>query len=328
MSLSTLLEVRDLKKYFPHKAGWFSREKKWVHAVDGISFEIRTGETLGLVGESGCGKSTTARLVLRLVEPTAGTISYEGENLLNADRKRLKSLRREIQIIFQDPYASLNPRMRIGAILEEPFIIHKLGTYLERKGAVLRLLETVGLGPDTLSRYPHEFSGGQRQRIGIARALATYPKLVVADEPVSSLDVSIQAQMINLLKDLQEQYHLSLLLIAHDLNLVRYLCDRVAVMYLGRIVEVATTQELFSNPLHPYTQALLSAIPILEPSKKRTRIVLEGEPPSPIDLPQGCRFYPRCPKRIPDCQKKDPVLIQVRKDHDVACILEEQPWKR
>ncbi len=328
MSLSTLLEVRDLKKYFPYKAGWFARGKKWVHAVDGISFEIRTGETLGLVGESGCGKSTTARLVLRLVEPTAGTISYEGENLLNADRKRLKSLRREIQIIFQDPYASLNPRMRISAILEEPFIIHKLGTYLERKGAVLRLLETVGLGPDTLSRYPHEFSGGQRQRIGIARALATYPKLVVADEPVSSLDVSIQAQIINLLKDLQEQYHLSLLLIAHDLNLVRYLCDRVAVMYLGRIVELATTQELFSNPLHPYTQALLSAIPILEPSKKRTRIVLEGEPPSPIDLPQGCRFYPRCLKRIPDCQKKDPVLIQVRKDHDVACILEEQPWKR
>jgi oligopeptide/dipeptide ABC transporter ATP-binding protein len=325
VTLSTLLEVRDLKKYFPHKAEWFAREKKWVHAVDGISFEIRTGEILGLVGESGCGKSTTARLILRLVEPTGGTIFYEGENLLTANRKRLKSLRREVQIIFQDPYASLNPRMRIGAILEEPFIIHKLGTYLERKNAVLRLLETVGLGADTLSRYPHEFSGGQRQRIGIARALSTYPKLVVADEPVSSLDVSIQAQIINLLKDLQEQFHLSLLLIAHDLNLVRYLCDRVAVMYLGRIVELANSQELFSNPLHPYTQALLSAIPILEPSKKRTRIVLEGEPPSPIDLPQGCRFYPRCPKRIPECQKKDPVLMQVRNDHDVACILEERP---
>jgi oligopeptide transport system ATP-binding protein len=320
----TLLEVRDLKKYFPCKAvGWFSREKKWVHAVDGISFEIRRGETLGLVGESGCGKSTTARLVLRLVEPTAGTISYEGENLLTADRKRLKSLRREIQVIFQDPYASLNPRMRIRAVLEEPFIIHKLGTRLERKDAVLRLLENVGLGADTLSRYPHEFSGGQRQRIVIARALATSPKLVVADEPVSSLDVSIQAQIINLLKDLQKKYHLSLLLIAHDLNLVRYLCDRVAVMYLGRTVELAATQELFSNPLHPYTQALLSAIPALEPSKRRARIVLEGEPPSPIDLPKGCRFYPRCPKRIPDCQKKDPGLMQVRKDHDVACILAE-----
>jgi oligopeptide/dipeptide ABC transporter ATP-binding protein len=213
--------------------------------------------------------------------------------------------------------------MRIRAVLEEPFIIHKLGTRLERKDAVLRLLENVGLGADTLSRYPHEFSGGQRQRIVIARALATSPKLVVADEPVSSLDVSIQAQIINLLKDLQKKYHLSLLLIAHDLNLVRYLCDRVAVMYLGRTVELAATQELFSNPLHPYTQALLSAIPALEPSKRRARIVLEGEPPSPIDLPKGCRFYPRCPKRIPDCQKKDPGLMQVRKDHDVACILAE-----
>lgn len=323
MTPSTLLEIRNLKKYFPHKAGWFAHEKKWVHAVDGISFEIRRGETLGLVGESGCGKSTTARLVLRLVEPTEGTISYEGENLLTTNRERLKSLRREIQIIFQDPYASLNPRMRISAILEEPFIIHKLGTRLERKDVVLRLLKTVGLGTDALSRYPHEFSGGQRQRIAIARALATYPKLVVADEPVSSLDVSIQAQIINLLKDLQEKYHLSLLLIAHDLNLVRYLCDRVAVMYLGRIVEMTTTQELFSNPLHPYTQALLSAIPALEPSKKRARIILGGEPPSPIDLPKGCRFYPRCPKRIPDCQKEDPALVQVRKNHGVACILAE-----
>jgi len=327
VSPSTLLEVRDLKKYFPHKAGWFSHGKKWVHAVDGISFEIGQGETFGLVGESGCGKSTTARLVLRLLEPTAGTISFDGEDLLSVDRKRLKNLRRDIQIIFQDPYASLNPRMRIGAILEEPFIIHKLGTRLERKGAVLRLLETVGLGSDALSRYPHEFSGGQRQRIATARALATTPKLVVADEPVSSLDVSIQAQMINLLKDLQKKYRLSLLLIAHDLNLVRYLCDRVAVMYLGRIVELAVTQELFSNPLHPYTQVLLSAIPVLEPSKRRTRIVLEGEPPSPIDLPKGCRFYPRCPKRIPDCEKEDPALVQVRKDHYVACILEDQPWK-
>jgi oligopeptide transport system ATP-binding protein len=325
VSASALLTVRALKKYFPLKAGWFTYKKRWIHAVDGISFEIQKGEILGLVGESGSGKSTTARLILRLMEPTAGSISYQGEDLLAIDSKKLKSLRREIQMIFQDPYASLNPRMKIGTILEEPFMIHRLGTLKERKLAVLELLEIVGLGSDALKRYPHEFSGGQRQRIGIARALATQPKLVVADEPVSSLDVSIQAQIINLLKDLQEEYRLSLLLIAHDLNLVRYLCDRVAVMYLGRIVETAPTQGLFSNPLHPYTQALLSAIPVLDPFKRQARIVLEGEPPSPIDLPKGCRFYPRCPKRIPDCQRQDPSLVEIRKDHAVACILAESP---
>ena len=323
MSSSALLTVTDLKKYYPRKTGWFTREEKWVHAVDGVSFEIQKGETLGMVGESGCGKSTTARLVLRLIEPTAGSVSFQGEKILTMDRKKLKALRREIQIIFQDPYASLNPRMRIDKILEEPFIIHALGTRQERKQSVLRLLEKVGLGPDALSRYPHEFSGGQRQRIGIARALATDPKFIVADEPVSSLDVSIQAQIINLLKDLQEEYHLSLLLIAHDLNMVRYLSDRVAVMYLGKIVELARSDELFSHPLHPYTEALLSAIPVLDPVSRRPRIVLEGEAPSPIDLPKGCRFYSRCPRRIPDCQKEDPPLLEISQGHHVACILAE-----
>ncbi|HLB03268.1 MAG TPA: dipeptide ABC transporter ATP-binding protein [Nitrospiria bacterium] len=323
MSSSALLTVTDLKKYYPRKTGWFTREEKWVHAVDGVSFEILKGETLGMVGESGCGKSTTARLVLRLIEPTAGSVSFQGEKILTMDRKKLKALRREIQIIFQDPYSSLNPRMRIDKILEEPFIIHGLGTRQERKQSVLRLLEKVGLGPDALSRYPHEFSGGQRQRIGIARALATDPKFIVADEPVSSLDVSIQAQIINLLKDLQEEYHLSLLLIAHDLNMVRYLSDRVAVMYLGKIVELARSDELFSHPLHPYTEALLSAIPVLDPVSRRARIVLEGEAPSPIDLPKGCRFYSRCPRRIPDCQKEDPPLLEISQGHHVACILAE-----
>ena len=323
MSSSALLTVTDLKKYYPRNTGWFTREEKWVHAVDGVSFEIQKGETLGMVGESGCGKSTTARLVLRLIEPTAGSVSFQGEKILTMDRKKLKALRREIQIIFQDPYASLNPRMRIDKILEEPFIIHGLGTRQERKQSVLRLLEKVGLGPDALSRYPHEFSGGQRQRIGIARALATDPKFIVADEPVSSLDVSIQAQIINLLKDLQEEYHLSLLLITHDLNMVRYLSDRVAVMYLGKIVELARSDELFSHPLHPYTEALLSAIPVLDPVSRRARIVLEGEAPSPIDLPKGCRFYSRCPRRIPDCQKEDPPLLEISQGHHVACILAE-----
>jgi len=323
MSSSALLTVTDLKKYYPRNTGWFTREEKWVHAVDGVSFEIQKGETLGMVGESGCGKSTTARLVLRLIEPTAGSVSFQGEKILTMDRKKLKALRREIQIIFQDPYASLNPRMRIDKILEEPFIIHGLGTRQERKQSVLWLLERVGLGPDALSRYPHEFSGGQRQRIGIARALATDPKFIVADEPVSSLDVSIQAQIINLLKDLQEEYHLSLLLITHDLNMVRYLSDRVAVMYLGKIVELARSDELFSHPLHPYTEALLSAIPVLDPVSRRARIVLEGEAPSPIDLPKGCRFYSRCPRRIPDCQKEDPPLLEISQGHHVACILAE-----
>lgn len=323
MSSSALLSVGDLRKYFPREPGWFGREEKWVHAVDGVSFEIRKGETMGLVGESGCGKSTTARLVLRLLEPTSGTIFFQGEDILKVDRKRLKALRREIQIIFQDPYSSLNPRMTIGKILEEPFIIHRLGTRLERRQFVIHLLEKVGLGPEVLSRYSHEFSGGQRQRIGIARALATHPKFVVADEPVSSLDVSIQAQVINLLKDLQEEFGLSLLLITHDLNMIRYLSDKVAVMYLGRIVESASTDVLFSHPLHPYTEALLSAIPVLDPVSRRGRIVLEGELPSPIDLPQGCRFYSRCPKRIAECLKEDPPLREIREGHHVACILAE-----
>ena len=292
-----------------------------VHAVDGINFDIHQGEVLGLVGESGCGKSTTGRLILRLLEPTSGEIFFQEENILTADYRRMRELRREMQIIFQDPYASLNPRMTVAKTLEEPLIIHRMGSRDERQEHVVELLQKVGLEEEAVNRYPHEFSGGQRQRIGVARALALNPKFIVADEPVSSLDVSIQAQIINLLEDIQEEYHLSLLFIAHDLNMVRHISDRVAVMYLGRIVETASADDLYSQPLHPYTEALLAAIPIPDPKTKRRRIILEGDLPSPIDLPQGCRFYSRCPKRIPDCLKEDPPLVEVRPGHWAACIL-------
>lgn len=314
-----LLEVRDLKKYFPIGAGFFGRKPKHVHAVDGVSFDIGPGEVLGLVGESGCGKSTTGRLILRLIEPTSGTIRFDGEDLLAADRRRLRELRREIQIIFQDPYASLNPRMRIGAMIEEPLIIHGIGDRSERRQKVLRLVERVGLGPDVLGRYPHEFSGGQRQRIGIARALALEPRLIVADEPVSSLDVSIQAQVINLLQDLREEYRLSLLFVAHDLNMVRHISDRVAVMYLGQIVELAAAEMLYVRPKHPYTEALLESIPIPDPAVRRDRPPLEGDLPSPVDPPPGCRFYSRCPKRIDRCLAEEPRLREIEPLHVVSC---------
>ena len=317
----TLLSVRDLKKHFPVDEGAFGQRRRVVHAVDGINFEIGKNEVLSLVGESGCGKSTTGRLILRLIEPTGGEIVFMGEDISKAGRKRMKELRREMQIIFQDPYASLNPRLTVGEIVEEPLIVHKVGTKQDRQQDVAHLLQRVGLNPDVMSRYPHEFSGGQRQRIGIARALALRPKLIVADEPVSALDVSIQAQVINLLKDLQEEYHISYLFIAHDLNIVRIISDRVAVMYLGRIMELAEVEELYKRPLHPYTQALLSAIPVPDPSQKERKVILlEGDVPSPINIPAGCRFHTRCPKMAPKCKEVIPLLDDFGGGHVAACI--------
>jgi oligopeptide/dipeptide ABC transporter ATP-binding protein len=316
-----LLDVEGLAKYFPVRSGalGLSRSQR-VHAVDGVSLRIRRGEVLGLVGESGCGKSTTGRLILRLIEPSAGSIRFLGEDLLTASAARMKALRRHLQIVFQDPFSSLNPRMRIGSILDEPLAVHGLGTRTERADAVRVILDKVGLSPDALTRYPHEFSGGQRQRIGIARALILNPQLVIADEPVSSLDVSIQAQIINLLQDLQREYHLSLLFIAHDLVMVRHISDRVAVMYLGRIVELASSDDLFARPRHPYTQALIAAIPTTDPGVAPRATLLDGDPPSPINLPTGCRFYSRCPKRVPECQAIDPALTEITPGHWAACI--------
>lgn len=316
-----LLIVRDLKKYFPVHDGMFGKKGRVVHAVDGISLELGSNEVLSLVGESGCGKSTTGRLILRLIEPTEGEITLMGEDLLRVSKKRLKELRREMQIIFQDPYASLNPRLTVGEIVEEPLTVHKIGTKPERREEVARLLQRVGLSPDVMRRYPHEFSGGQRQRIGVARAIALKPKLIVADEPVSALDVSIQAQVINLLKELKEEFRISYLFIAHDLNIVRHISDRVIVMYLGRVMELAPVDELYKRPLHPYTQALLSAIPIPDPSKRERKVILlEGDIPSPISIPQGCRFHTRCPKVIPECKETVPPLADFGNGHIAACI--------
>ncbi len=315
-----LLRVKNLKKYFPIRGGLLSREVARVHAVDDISFDIYRGETLGLVGESGCGKSTTGRAILRLIEPTAGEVSFDGKNVTALDKRALRSLRKEMQIIFQDPYASLNPRMTVGSIIGEALVIHKLAaTRREREERVVKLLDTVGLSADHLRRYPHEFSGGQRQRIGIARSLAVNPKFIVADEPVSALDVSIQAQIINLLEDLQKQFGLTYLFIAHDLSVVEHISTRVAVMYLGKIVELAPAKELYTNPKHPYTEALLSAVPIPDPTVKRKRILLEGDVPSPIKPPSGCRFHTRCPIRVSACSVNEQVLKEISPGHWVAC---------
>jgi oligopeptide/dipeptide ABC transporter ATP-binding protein len=315
MSSDTLVSVHNLVKHFPVEGS-----DDVVRAVDDVSFEIFGGETLGLVGESGCGKSTAGRCLLRLIEPTAGHVHFQGRDVLALNKKELREMRREMQIIFQDPYASLNPRMKIGDIVGEPLVIHDEGTKSERRDRVAGLLRRVGLDPDYMNRYAHEFSGGQRQRIGVARTLALKPKLIVADEPVSALDVSVQAQVVNLLQELQEEFKLTYLFISHGLAVVEHISTRVAVMYLGRIVEIAGAAELYAQPLHPYTQALLSAIPIPDPKQKRERIILQGDVPTPINPPSGCRFRTRCPIAIEECALIDPELREVAPGQQVACI--------
>lgn len=310
-----LVTVRELVKHFPVEGS-----DDVVRAVDGVSFDIIRGETLGLVGESGCGKSTVGRCLLRLIEPTSGQITFDGRNVLSLRGNELRQLRREMQIVFQDPYASLNPRMKVGDIVGEPLVIHKIGTKTERRERVAELLRRVGLDPNYRSRYPHEFSGGQRQRIGVARTLALNPKLIVADEPVSALDVSVQAQVVNLLQDLQQEFGLTYLFISHGLAVVEHISTRVAVMYLGRIVEVAAAADLYARPLHPYTQALLSAIPVPDPKRTRERIVLQGDVPTPINPPSGCRFRTRCPIAIDECARIDPELREISPGHTAACI--------
>lgn len=320
MEDNVLLKVKKLKKYFPVRGGILSKIIGYVQAVDEISFNIKEGETLGLVGESGCGKTTTGRTIIRLLEPTAGEVDFKGEDIFKLNKEEIRKARRNIQIIFQDPFGSLNPRMTVGEIVGESLVIHKIvKNNKEKDERVKDLLETVGLNAGHIRRYPHEFSGGQRQRIGIARALALNPKLVICDEPVSALDVSIQAQVINLLEDLQEKFNLTYLFIAHDLSVVKHISDRVAVMYLGKIVELSSTSELYDNTQHPYTEALLSAVPIPDPTLKRQRIVLEGDVPSPFKPPAGCRFHPRCKYVKPICSQEEPELIDIGNGHFVAC---------
>lgn len=321
MNENSLLRVENITKQFPIYGGLFSKQVAAVKAVQDISFEINKGETLGLVGESGCGKSTLGRSLIRLIEPSSGKIYFKNKEITHAGGNELRELRKKMQIIFQDPYASLNPRMTIGAILEEPLIIHNLfNSPKERQNRVRELIDLVGLRPEHLSRYPHEFSGGQRQRVGIARALAVDPELIICDEPVSALDVSIQAQVINLLMELQQKLGLTYIFIAHDLKVVEHVSHRVAVMYLGKIVELASSDELYKNPQHPYTRALLSAIPIPDPKPRPERIILTGDVPSPLNPPTGCQFHPRCPLADTNCAKQTPVLETKGSQHFVSCL--------
>ena len=315
----SLLEIRNLKKYFPVGTGLFSRRSGEVKAVDGVDLTIEEGETLGLVGESGCGKSTLGRSILRLIEPTDGEVLFRGKNLLGMSHREMREMRREMQIIFQDPYSSLNPRMRVGEIVGEGLEIHKLAKGNKKRDRVMELLSQVGLREEHYDRYPHEFSGGQRQRIGIARALAVNPKFIVADEPVSSLDVSIQAQIINLLQDLQEKMHLTYFFISHDLRVVEHISQRVAIMYLGKIVEIAPSDKIYQEAKHPYTRALLSAVPQPDTSQKKERMVLQGDVPSPVHPPKGCSFHPRCPYREDICDKVEPQLEFGADRHGVSC---------
>ncbi len=314
-----LLVVKDLVKYFPIYGGILRRVVDWVQAVDGVSFTIKRGETLGLVGESGCGKTTVGLTLLRLIEPTGGQVMFNGVNVFDLNRSQMKQMRRKIQLIFQDPYASLNPRRPIGDSILEGLKIHKMGDQKERVLLMMDLLDRVGMEEYHAHRFPHEFSGGQRQRIGIARALALRPEFIVCDEPVSALDVSIQSQVLNLLKDLQAEFNLTYLFVAHNLSVIEHISDRVAVMYLGKVVELATRADLFTNPLHYYTQALMSAIPVADPTIKRERIILEGEVPTAINPPSGCRFHPRCPRATEECRREEPKFEELRPNHWVAC---------
>jgi len=318
-----LLVVDKLVKYFPVRTGLFQRVSAWVQAVDKVSFAVKKGETLGMVGESGCGKTTVGRTILRLIEPTSGDVTFEGKNVLKLNQRELKPLRRDMQIIFQDPYASLNPRMPIGESVMEGLQIHNIGRPKERWEIAVNMLKKVGLEEYHARRYPHEFSGGQRQRIGIARALALNPKFIVCDEPVSALDVSIQSQVLNILKDLQEEFGLTYLFIAHNLSVVEHISDRVAVMYLGKMVELTDRDALYREPLHPYTKALLSAIPVPHPDIKRERTILKGDVPSPLNPPKGCRFHTRCPIAVSQCSQEEPEFKEARPGHWVACWLAE-----
>jgi peptide/nickel transport system ATP-binding protein/oligopeptide transport system ATP-binding protein len=317
----TLVEVNHLVKYFPVRAGLLQRVVNQVKAVDDVSFFVKKGETLGLVGESGCGKTTVGRSMLRLIEPTAGEVHFEGKDVLALKGKELKAVRRDMQIIFQDPYASLDPRVPIGESVMEGLHIHRIGSPKERMDIMMETLKKVGLEDYHARRYPHEFSGGQRQRIGIARALALRPSFIICDEPVSALDVSIQSQVLNILRDLQHEFGLTYLFIAHNLSVVEHVSDRVAVMYLGKMVELTTRDELYRKPMHPYTQALMSAIPVPNPRLKRQRVVLKGDVPSPLNPPRGCRFHPRCPVAIEKCSQEEPQFLEVTPDHWVACWL-------
>lgn len=319
--MTDLLEVRDLVKHFPVRKGLFNRQKRVVHALNGISFTLGENETLGLVGESGCGKSTAGRTLLRLLAPTSGRVKFKGQDIFALSEPAMKAVRRQMQIIFQDPFGSLNPRLTVENIVAEPLLTHRIGDAAQRRQKVREALDMVGLLPEHMQRFPHEFSGGQRQRIMIARTLILRPSVIIADEPVSALDVSVQAQVINLLTRLQDQLGFSYIVISHDLGVVRYISHRVAVMYLGEIVELAPVQTLYSAPLHPYTRSLLSAVPVPNPRLKKKRIILEGDVPSPIDPPSGCKFHPRCPERMAICQKEAPAVRELPGGHRVACHL-------